>query len=398
MFASKYSKIKLRIMLIFFLLFSGLFYGLITFGAEQHLLELFLQSTNSYIMTLFLVAALLFFLPVFIASQTIPLLTELIPEQSKGKAAGSMLFASTIGSFLGSILTSIRLFEWLGVTRTAILVSGLLLLASCLLIWKIDKLISLLLVVASCCFIGRLRLHRVGVSLEGVIYQFDSAYQEILIRQATRNGEPVKIFHTNRAFSSALLTQKKESPFDYLREVMRISETKQPKTVLVIGTAGFTYPYELLKFPWIERIDTVDIDPAVKEIAEKHFLDTTLPDTVVFYPQSARYFVHQAVKEKKTYDLILVDAYNGKTIPDELTTIEFFQELAQINNPDGLVFNFILDTDLQTDLAKNILSSLSYAVGSLWTQNTTHNPSRTLDNFIVTTTPYDTTYLAYTPN
>jgi hypothetical protein len=83
-------------MLAGFLLFSGLYYGAITFATQEHLLEMGLGMTNNYILTLFVVALLLFFIPVFIDAQTIPLLTELLPESSKGKAAGSMLFASTI--------------------------------------------------------------------------------------------------------------------------------------------------------------------------------------------------------------------------------------------------------------------------------------------------------------
>jgi hypothetical protein len=60
------------------------------------LLQWFLDMTGQYILTLFAVSFLLFFLPVFVASQTVPLLTELIDGDSKGQAVGKMLFASTI--------------------------------------------------------------------------------------------------------------------------------------------------------------------------------------------------------------------------------------------------------------------------------------------------------------
>ena len=67
----------------------------------------------SYEATLFLTSFVLFFVPVFIASQSIPLLTELLDDDSKGAAAGKMLFASTVGSFLGSVGTSMVLFQTL---------------------------------------------------------------------------------------------------------------------------------------------------------------------------------------------------------------------------------------------------------------------------------------------
>jgi membrane protein YqaA with SNARE-associated domain len=75
---------------------------------------------------LFLVALLLFFVPIFLASQTVPILTELIPIESKGRSAGLIFFISTIGSFLGSICTTLFLFPWLGVFKTGIVVSGVL--------------------------------------------------------------------------------------------------------------------------------------------------------------------------------------------------------------------------------------------------------------------------------
>lgn len=138
---------------------SGLFYGLITFAREQELLTHFLNSTNNYIATLFIVALLLFFLPVFIASQTIPLLTELIPEQSKGKAAGSMLFASTIGSFLGSVGTSVFLFDRIGVRKTSVIVSCLLLICATILMRKQSKKRSLILLIGTCVYGVFSRVH-----------------------------------------------------------------------------------------------------------------------------------------------------------------------------------------------------------------------------------------------
>gem|GEM_PF-4792904 len=90
-------------------------YVSISFAWERQFLEIMMENTSSYIFTLFVVAFGLFFLPVFVASHTIPLLTDLLDEPSKGKAAGIVLFASTVGSFFGSTVTSIVLFEWIGV-------------------------------------------------------------------------------------------------------------------------------------------------------------------------------------------------------------------------------------------------------------------------------------------
>lgn len=135
----------------------------------------------------------------------------------------------------------------------------------------------------------------------------------------------MRIFQMNGAFSSGINPETMKSPFPYIRKFVSITEKEQPKHILVIGAAGFVYPLEVSWLQSVERIDTVDIDPQVKNIAENNFLFQDLPKKVVFYPHSARWFVNQALKNNTTYDLIVLDAYNGRSIPDELTTVEFFK-------------------------------------------------------------------------
>lgn len=397
--ASKYPAPKLRRILAWFLLFSGLYYGCITFVSQEYLLEWWLNTTNNYIFTLFFAALILFFLPVFIDAQTIPLLTELLPEASKGKAAGSMLFASTIGSFLGSVGTSIWLFETLGVKNTGIVTCLILFLCAALLLRKAHRQRAIGILVCSILFGGYMRSvqQRSREHISGILYHHDSAYQEILVRiQNRHDGKPVKIFHTNRSFASGIYTDNKESPFDYLKEVMVLTDLLKPKRVLVIWTAWFTYPYQLSKLPYVEQIDAVDIDPSMQRIAEQYFLEEPLSPKITFIPQSARYVVNEAVKAWTKYDLILIDAYNGKTLPDELATKEFFAWLQKLTTQNGIIANFILDSDLDSDLAKNVLTTRRDVFGQVRTKNVSNNTAKTFDNFIVTASPARAEYKLFT--
>ena len=397
--ASKYPKEKLRALLAWFLAFAWLYYGCITFLTQEHLLERGLSTTNNYVFTLFFVATVLFFIPVFIAAHTIPLLTELIPEHSKGKAAGSMLFASTIGSFLGSVGTSIWLFESLGVRNTWIVTCVILFVCTILLLRKRYRQWAWAMIIFTIIFIWGMWSYqkRVLSKISGLIYHQDSAYQEILVRQIPRQGgETARIFHTNRAFASGILESTKESPFEYLKEVMDLTEKLRPQRILVIGTAWFTYPYQLSKLDYVEQIDAVDIDPRVKQIAEEYFLEETLSEKITFLPQSARYVVNQAIRNGKTYDLILIDAYNGKTLPDELATREFFAWLDQLAPREGIIANFILDSTLDSNLAKNVLHTRRDVFWHAWILNVTKNSLQTFDNFIVTAVSHTPLYTNFT--
>lgn len=398
--ASHFKKQTLRYLLAWFLLFSTLYYGIITFGFEENLIEALINSSWNYILSLFVWAFLLFFLPVMIDAQTLPLLTELIPEESKGKAAWSMLFASTIGSFLGSVWTSVWLFEWRGVRNTAVFTCALLFLCIALLLRNHGRKRARASLIwgAFFCLLLRWWYHQFIKQITWFITHKDTAYQEIIVRNMQRiDGRATRIFHTNRAFASGIYTDTKESPFEYLKEVQTITQNHMPKHILVIWTAGFTYPFRLSKQDYVQQIDAIDIDGSLKEIAEQYFLEETLSPKITFYPDSARYFVNKAIKEWKTYDLILLDAYNWKTLPDELATVEFFAWIQKLAWANGLVLaNFILDSNLDSDLTRNLLSTRNTVFTTTWTKNASQNPQPSFDNFIVTTRPFDSFYKNFT--
>lgn len=373
--------------------FSSARYLFLTFPNQTRLLEYMLSITDNYILTLFIVAFLLFFLPVLIASQTIPLLTELLPSTSKGKAAGSMLFASTIGSFLGSVLPSVVLFETIGVQYTGIIVWAVGLIACGCILRFVSKKAAAVLRFAAIVWACGVAWYHSSAHDAGVIYSFDSAYQEIVVREGSIAERPVRIFLTNGAFSSGISTETKTSPFEYIKEAITVTNVLQPKRILVIGTAGFTYPHEVAALPFVEQIDAVDIDPRVKTIAETYFLQEPLADSITFIPQSARFFVNQAIQEQIQYDLIFVDAYNGKSVPDELTTKEFFAGL-QTLAPNGIVlFNIIHDASATSTYAKNMYTTLDSVFGAMYSKNVSQNSTITMDNFIATPYAFDSTYL-----
>jgi spermidine synthase len=58
----------------------------------------------------------------------------------------------------------------------------------------------------------------------------------------------------------------------------------------------------------VARIDAVDIDPSVKEIAERHFLRHTLSPKIRFLPLSGRYAVRKFRRAGTRYGFTLVDA------------------------------------------------------------------------------------------
>lgn len=82
--------------LVMNLLCSALYYFIITFVFYGFFLQLFLQFLGSYFLSILLTSIVLFFVPVFLASQTIPLLSHLLKNGSEGENIGKLLFYSTV--------------------------------------------------------------------------------------------------------------------------------------------------------------------------------------------------------------------------------------------------------------------------------------------------------------
>jgi spermidine synthase len=106
--------------------------------------------------------------------------------------------------------------------------------------------------------------------------------------------------------------------------------------ILVIGLGGGSLPRALAKSVPEASIDVVDIDPAVVRVARQYFQFVPGPRTEVF-EEDGRVFVRRAIREGRSYDLIMLDAYDHEYIPEHLLTREFLLEVKRLLNAGGVV-------------------------------------------------------------
>ncbi|WP_082897147.1 spermidine synthase [Thalassotalea crassostreae] len=110
----------------------------------------------------------------------------------------------------------------------------------------------------------------------------------------------------------------------------------QPKRVLIIGLGGGTLSNSLLQlYPEI-KIDNVEIDQAVVDVARDYF-DFKETDNVKTYMQDGRIFIKRALMRKDKYDVVILDAFNGEYIPEHLMTKEFLEETKGLLTEQGIV-------------------------------------------------------------
>jgi hypothetical protein len=54
--------------------------------------------------------------------------------------------------------------------------------------------------------------------------------------------------------------------------------------------------------------------------------------------------------------MVFVDAYSGKSLPPQVLTQEFFQQLTEVS--EAIYLNIIMDTSLQSTFSQSLLNTL----------------------------------------
>ncbi|MDD3144996.1 MAG: fused MFS/spermidine synthase [Candidatus Gracilibacteria bacterium] len=368
--------------IIFNLSIASFYYLFFTFAFDYITITTLIEKTGSYFWSILISSFILFFIPVFLASQTIPLLSEILKGDNTGEKMGKLLFFSTIGSFLGSLLTSIFLFSTIGVEKSATLNSIILSSLAFILSIKLIKnlrflyIFNLILLIFSIFFI----LSPINLN-ENIIFKKANSYHNIIIYNNEDNTR--KIFTQNSGFSSGIETGTKKSFFKYIIEIKEQIIQEKYENIAIIGAAGFTLPNELSEYKFIKNIDVVDVDSELKYISEKYFLEKKLSEKINFINFPSRYFLNKTIKENKKYDAIVIDIYVGNSLAPQTLTLEFFNLLTQVS--DNIYINMITDKKLQSDFSINLMSTIKKSFGQVYYRDVNqYEIKNTKTNFVIT--------------
>jgi hypothetical protein len=382
--SARWDRARTRTALTRNLLIASVLYGAVAFPLEAATIEKALDLGLGLPLAIGAASALLFLLPIYLASQTVPMLAELTNVEGKaGKASGQVLFFSTVGSVAGGIVTPVWLFPWIGVAHSTVVVCVLLAAA------------------AGVMAMGHPRALRVlgfgGAALVAVIavnavawrgqrgFAFDSAYQSIhIIDEEDDDGRARRTLIMSGSRSSGVYADTGETAFAYVRAADQALAGSGAETVLVIGSAGFTFPRDAAAFSRVRRVDAVDVDPVVRGIAERQFLRQPLPAKVRFLPLSARYAVRRLNRDGQRYGFTFIDAYLGRGIPNELVTVEFFRDARAVS--DRVALNAVMDRHMESAFARNVLATFREAFGAAWVSDVNPGDDR-LTNIMVTSWP-----------
>ncbi|MDH3641065.1 MAG: fused MFS/spermidine synthase [Gammaproteobacteria bacterium] len=171
-----------------------------------------------------------------------------------------------------------------------------------------------------------------------VIHRERSLYSTILVDQ--RGSLICLQFSIRRDQRNQSCIDKRhpqEMVFTYTRMMMAgLLLNPDPERVLILGLGGGTLPMALAELYPDAKIDVVEIDPAVVTVA-REFFDFEPTENMQVFTQDARVYTKRAGLRGETYDLIMLDAFNGDYIPEHLMTREYLEETQKLMAENAVV-------------------------------------------------------------
>jgi spermidine synthase len=175
-----------------------------------------------------------------------------------------------------------------------------------------------------------------------VLYEKPSAFSQIIVTENAK-GMRTLLFEKGGARQSVVKLgdpDHLELPYSRVMSV-GLAIVERPERVLIIGLGGGTIPSFLHKHYPKTRIDVVDIDPDVVDVARRYF-EFREDDCLRAHVDDGRRFIEQC---REPYDIIYLDAFSADSVPYHLATQEFLEAVRKAVKPDGVVLGNIWSRD-----------------------------------------------------
>ncbi|MGA2111707.1 MAG: fused MFS/spermidine synthase [Anaerolineales bacterium] len=288
----------------------------------------------------FAAVLILFCVPVTLLGCVSPFAMRLAMREVKtaGDVSGKLYAVSTLGSIFGTFLPVLWLIPAIGTARTFLLFSALLMAVGLIGMWRSSRRAALLhawmpLVLVLLIVFG---VRGTIKDTVGQIFEKESAYNyiQVIQRGSTRylllnEGEGVhSIYDPNQLATYGTWDYFLSAPF-FNRPPY---SSAMVDSVAIVGLAAGTSARQFTAAFGPIPIDGFEIDPAILQVGRQYF-DMNEPNLNPI-AQDGRWGLEHS---RRTYSVIVVDAYRPPYIPWQLTTQEFFEVVRQHLEPQGVL-------------------------------------------------------------
>ena len=237
--------------------------------------------------------------------------------EDSGQTAGRMYAISTVGSLLGTFLSALLLIPLAGTQRTFLTFALALAIVAAIGLprrwWLVPLGVAALFAVP----VGTVKAAEDG----RVIHETDTEYQYARVIDHS-NGERTLELNEGQAIHSLYRrdTVLAGGYWDGFLTAPFATRATPPRRVAMLGFAGGTTARAYERFFPAARIDGVEIDGELFDIARRYFGVRRRPQ-LHEYAEDARPFLRRT---SARYDVIYLDTYRQPYIPFYLSTREFF--------------------------------------------------------------------------
>lgn len=274
-----------------------------------------------------------------------------------GRTVGLFYALSTIGSFIGTLLTGFVLISMFSVNQ---IFSGvgllLIILAVGFFILFGDKRLSIVAILAPLFLFYSEPLKSMtlknGTKATQVL-DIDTFYGNIKVVDYTYENKHIRDMLIDGQIQGGMDMNSRMSAYSYayFLEFLPYSLNPDGKNCLVIGLGTGMVPV------WYEKkgviTDVLDINPKVVEIAKNNFGFKVSGETII---SDARYYLNSSSKK---YDYIILDVFSGDTTPGHILSAESLQLVENRMSPKGiLALNLAGSLKKETFITASIIKTL----------------------------------------
>lgn len=274
----------------------------------------------------------LYLIPFCLLGTLSPMAVRMLDTVSRKESSiGNVFAVGTCGSLVGALLAGFFLIPVLPVSRILYVTGWLLIGLGC---WGLLQ--------QSRRFLATGMLLAIGLTIQALpayhpaVLGRNSVPPAILDRaqsfygdlKLVRNG-PYDCLYVNGGAQSCL-TPDRHTDERYLEVIRAILSRTHPRRVLILGVSIGSV---LTALDPGTKVDAVELDPAIVEMAKRNRLFPEFPIRLIY--DDARHFL---TVNRMQYDFILVDLSRGLLIPEYIYSAESLASMKRALNNNGSVF------------------------------------------------------------
>lgn len=289
----------------------------------------------------------LFAIPITVLGTVSPFAIRLAVNdvEDSGKTSGRIYAISTLGSLIGTFLPVVFIIPEIGTFRTFLLFGGLLYLVGMigLVLHNKKRALFYLWMPILIVVLSHIALNtplRNPAPNATIIHEMESAYNYIQVQEDTDGNRYLYLNEGQGIHSQWHPTQIGYSrTWDFFLSAPYFNAPPytpdEVDSILVIGLAGGTIARQYTHVYPNAMIDGIEIDGGIVEAGALYFdMNKEAMPNLTVYVEDGRYILNQL---DRRYSVIGIDAYRPPYIPWHLTTVEFFQEVYDSLEENGVV-------------------------------------------------------------